>query len=266
MDVVIIFIQTEIPFLKMQLLLCIFALVGIASSELSQRIVGGANAYAGQFPWQVSLQRSSGSSWSHICGGSLIANNRVLTAAHCVSPNSPGSYRVVLGEHRLNNNDGTEQIIYISSIVNHPNYNGNANGFPNDISVMRLSSNANTGSSAVSTISLASSGSSFVGQKCTISGWGRTSGGSSLPNTLQHVAMNQISNSACTSSWGNYINSGHICVDEANKSACNGDSGGPMVCSGVLAGVTSWGASGCPGTLPSVYTRVSEYLSWIASI
>ncbi|XP_050409420.1 chymotrypsin-like serine proteinase [Patella vulgata] len=127
--------------------------------ELSQRIVNGANAYAGQFPWQVSLQRSSGSSWSHICGGSLIANNRVLTAAHCVTATSD-----------------------------------------------------------------------------------------------------------CTGYWGGSINSGHICVHEPNKSACNGDSGGPMVCNGYLAGVTSWGASGCPGTYPSVYTRVSEYLSWIASI
>ncbi|XP_055957957.1 chymotrypsin-like serine proteinase [Patella vulgata] len=129
--------------------------------ELSQRIVDGANAYAGQFPWQASLQRNSSGSWSHICGGSLIANNRVLTAAHCVTASR--------------------------------NYNGNANGYPNDISVMRLSSNANTGSSA-------------------------------------------------------------------------GDSGGHMVCNSVLAGVTSWGATGCPGTYPSVYTRVSEYLSWIASI
>ncbi|KAK6184131.1 hypothetical protein SNE40_002152 [Patella caerulea] len=250
----------------MKLLLCFFALAGLVASEVSQKIVGGSNAYAGQFPWQASLQRSSGSSWSHICGGSLIANNRVLTAAHCVSPNSPGSYRVVLGNHRLNNNDGTEQVIYISSIVNHPNYNGNANGYPNDISVMRLASNANTGSSAVSTVTLAPYGSSFTGQKCTISGWGRTVGGGSLPNTLQYVSMNKISNSECTSRWGSSINSGHICVHESGKSACNGDSGGPMICNGYLAGVTSWGASGCPGTYPSVYTRVSQYLSWIASI
>ncbi|KAK6166001.1 hypothetical protein SNE40_022799 [Patella caerulea] len=254
----------------MKLLLCIVALAGLVASEPSQRIVGGSDAYAGQFPWQVSLQRSSGSSWSHICGGSLIATNRVLTAAHCVTATSPGSYRVVLGNHRLNNVDGTEQTIYISSIVNHPNYNGNAAGYPNDISVLRLSSNANTGSSAVSIIGLAPSGSSFAGQTCTISGWGRTSGTSSLPNILQHVAMGKISNSDCSSRWsgisGATINSGHICVYQSGRSACNGDSGGPMICNNMLAGVTSWGISGCSGNYPSVYTRVSQYVSWINSI
>ncbi|XP_050418366.1 chymotrypsin-like serine proteinase [Patella vulgata] len=254
----------------MKLMLCIVALAGLVASEPSQRIVGGSDAYAGQFPWQVSLQRSSGSSWAHICGGSLIANNRVLTAAHCVTATSPGSYRVVLGNHRLNNIDGTEQTIYISSIVNHPNYNGNAAGYPNDISVMRLSSNANTGSSAVSTIGLAPSGSSFVGQTCTISGWGRTSGTSSLPNILQYVGMGKISNSECSTRWagisGATINTGHICVFQSGRSACNGDSGGPMICNGMLAGVTSWGISGCSGNYPSVYTRVSQFVSWINSI
>ncbi|KAK6191995.1 hypothetical protein SNE40_003552 [Patella caerulea] len=250
----------------------LLALFGCVFSAPSERIVGGSNAYAGQFPWQVSLQVSSGSSWSHNCGGILISSNRVLTAAHCVDGRSASQFRVVLGEHRLQNTDGTEQYLSLSSLVMHPSYDGNNNndGFAHDFAVLRLSGSANTGSSAVSIIGMANSGDDFTNEKCTISGWGRTVGGGSLPNTLQYIAMTQISNAQCRSAMssvgGASIGSGHICVAEPNKSACNGDSGGPMVCSGKLAGVTSWVVGSCLTSYPSVYGRVSEYRNWIDSI
>ncbi|KAK6191996.1 hypothetical protein SNE40_003553 [Patella caerulea] len=255
----------------MKLLLLLFAL-GCVSAAPSERIVGGSNAYAGQFPWQVSLQAASGSSYSHICGGILIAANRVLTAAHCVDGRSASQFRVVLGEHRLSNTDGTEQYFNLASLVMHPSYNGNNNndGFAHDFAVLRLSGSANTGSSAVSIIGMANSGDDFTNQQCTISGWGRTVGGGSLPNTLQWVNMQQISNAQCSAAMSNVggaaIGSGHICVSQSGKSACNGDSGGPMVCSGKLAGVTSWVVGSCLTSYPSVYGRVSQYRTWIDSI
>ncbi|ESO84876.1 hypothetical protein LOTGIDRAFT_196330 [Lottia gigantea] len=245
----------------MKILICLVVLIAATSAQL-ERIVGGTNASPGQFPHQLSLQYQSGSSWAHTCGAVLIGPRKFLTAAHCVS--SSRTYRVMAGSTQLNSG-GTYYTV--SRITNHPNYNGNANGFPNDIAVGILTSDVNVGG----TIGLASAGSSFAGSKCIISGWGRTSGTSSIPNDLKYVEMNKITNSECTSRWGSsYIFNFHICVYESGKSACNGDSGGPMICSSesqtVLAGITSWGASGCPGTRPSVYTRVSEYLNWINSI
>ena len=58
------------------------------------RIVGGSQASPGEFPYQISLQRSSGTSWSHVCGGSIYNDRTILNAAHCVI-----GYRVLLGLH-----------------------------------------------------------------------------------------------------------------------------------------------------------------------
>ncbi|XP_050408876.1 chymotrypsin-like serine proteinase isoform X1 [Patella vulgata] len=253
----------------MKLFLLLLAL-GYAQCAPSNRIVGGSDAKSGQFPWQVSLQFDVGGAFAHICGGSLIAEDRVLTAAHCVEGTSASDLRVVLGILRLDHVDETEQILSLSSLVIHPEYDGEADGSPNDFAVLRLSGTANTASSAISIIDMADKGDDFTGEECTLSGWGRLSGGGALPNTLQWVNMKQISNAQCavdmTDVTGGKIGPGHICVSQADTSACNGDSGGPMVCSGVLAGVASWVVGGCLTNYPSVYGRVSEYRNWIDKI
>ncbi|KAK6191999.1 hypothetical protein SNE40_003556 [Patella caerulea] len=253
----------------MKILLLVLAL-GCVSCDANERIVGGFDAESGEFPWQVSLQLNTGIAYSHICGGTLIAADRVLTAAHCVDGTSASDFRVVLGKLRLQNVDETEQILFLSSLVMHPDYDAEADGSPNDFAVLSLSGTANTASSAISIIDMADKGDDFTGEECTISGWGRLSGGGVLPNTLQWVNMKQISNFQCKIDMadvtGGAIVPGHICVSQADKSACNGDSGGPMVCSGKLAGVASWVVGGCLTNFPSVYGRVSEYRNWIDKI
>ncbi|XP_071115166.1 chymotrypsin-like serine proteinase [Haliotis cracherodii] len=247
----------------LNILLCTLAATALA--EISPNIVGGSNAAAGEFPWQGSLQVRSGTSWFHICGCVLYTTSKALTAAHCLS-NSASSYRLGFGMLRMNNVDGTEQYSSVTSYTNHPNYNGNAAGYPNDIAVLRLTSSMDTSSSAVGTVSLASGSNDYAGQTCTISGWGRLSGGST-PNNLQKVDMTVLTNNECSSRWsgisGATVNSGHICIFESGRSACSGDSGGPLVCGNTLTGITSWGISSCSGSYPSVYTRVSNFYSWV---
>ncbi|XP_071136724.1 fibrinolytic enzyme, isozyme C-like [Mytilus edulis] len=130
---------------------------------------------------------------------------------------------------------------------------------------MKMSSSLSlTGS--ISAITLATgSPDEFAGQTCEITGWGRTCGTCGLPTNLKALSMQVLRNSECKNYWtGNNILDGHICIFQGTGyGACNGDSGGPMVCSGQLAGVTSWGASGCPGSRPSVYTRIGVYKSWM---
>merc|ERR1719187_1264445 len=93
-----------------------------------------------------------------------------------------------------------------------------------------------------------------------------------LASHLKEVYITKISTPVCNYYWGGGITEKHICVHDASPpagsrpSACMGDSGGPMMCGpghNILAGVTSWGESTCSGTLPSVYTRVSEFLDFI---
>ena len=206
----------------------LLALLGCVAAAPEQRIVNGQDAEYGDHPYICSLQSRSGGQWYHICGAVLWNNEYVVTAAHCLG-NTAGSYRTVCGEHRLNDNDGFEVTRPCLTYVMHPQYNGNAAGFPNDIAVMEFASvNFND---YLRPNRFPEQGESFEAETCQLSGWGRLSGGGSLPNTLQRVNIQKITNSQCQSEWsgisGASINSGHICfLDEQGNpnepaSACS---------------------------------------------
>ncbi|XP_046555661.1 chymotrypsin-like serine proteinase [Haliotis rubra] len=273
-----------------------------ASARPGTRISGGAPLAPGELPYLVSVQLNSSNVWYHLCGGALISETTVVTAAHCIS-GSAADYRIVLGEYSLSQDDGTEEYSSVASYVRHPDYNGNAAGFPNDITIVTLANNVNTNNSAIGTIPLADAGADFTGQDCTISGWGSLAGdrqgprdefnttenlsqpssrywGSTVPHNavfagsvaLQDTPSNAtfpaISNAACTSLWapvpGVVVLPSHVCmVGTAGQAACHYDNGGPMVCNGVLVGLISWGDSSCEGTLPSVMASIPYFRNWI---
>ncbi|XP_076107524.1 chymotrypsin-like serine proteinase [Mytilus galloprovincialis] len=235
----------------------------------SSKIVGGSDADISEYPWQVSLQLRSSGSWYHICGGSIINRNWVVTAAHCVDGSATNNLRIAAGTTELS--DTSRTVRTLSRIIMHPSYSGSAAGYPNDIALLELSQALSLGGN-MAAIAVPST-QDFTGSRCFLSGWGRLSGSGSSPNVLQDVEMTVISNSECTTRWasvnGATINSGHICIHETGKSACSGDSGGPMTCySGntpYLAGATSWGISTCSGSFPSVYARLTSFRSWIST-
>jgi len=231
----------------------------------SGRIIGGSNANAGQFPYQAALDRNN----QHWCGGSILNNNHVLTAAHCVEA-PQNEYRVYLGQHNRNNRDGNVQSPNIQSITIHPDYTGSFNdGVRADVAVIRT--NTFTLNSRVQAIALAASNANFEGQACDISGWGQTGGWGTGASTLQWTRMNAMSLSACRNAMPSaVVENYHLCFLSGNQQsgACSGDSGGPARCSGVLAGVTSWVTQNiitgaCITSSPSVYASVSFYRNWI---
>ncbi|XP_067650655.1 chymotrypsin-like serine proteinase [Haliotis asinina] len=251
------------------LYLTLIAMFGCASARPGTRISGGTPLAPGELPYLASVQLHSSNAWYHLCGGALISDTRVLTAAHCIS-GIASHYRVVLGEHSLNLVDGTEQYILVKSYIIYPDYNGNAIGFPNDIAVIHLSQNADTNSTVISTIPLANHGDDFTGVDCTISGWGSSAGSEELNDTPSKATFPAISNAACVSLWANVPNTliypSHVCMmGKSGQAGCHYDNGGPMVCNGVLVGVFSWGESSCDGKLPTVMTSVPFFHRWIIS-
>ncbi|XP_053394897.1 fibrinolytic enzyme, isozyme C-like isoform X1 [Mercenaria mercenaria] len=234
------------------------------------RIINGIEATPYEFPHQAALLSMGATGGSHMCGGSVIAQDWVLTAAHCVEGRTPSSLAIVVDLHDYTN-PGNYIWFDIEDIIMHNNYNQGSGGFPNDVALLRLKPNGQDITKNI--IKIASGTSDYAGQICTISGWGVKVDGSGA-SKLKKADVSVLSKSQCVSYWGskNILNQ-HICVkgyDTVEGSgSCNGDSGGPLVCGNELVGVTSWGFSGCHDggvvTYPSVYARVTSFYDWINS-
>ncbi|XP_029464723.1 chymotrypsin-like protease CTRL-1 [Rhinatrema bivittatum] len=254
--------------------LCCLAFIGSAygcgipaikpSVSNYNRIVNGENAVPGSWPWQVSLQDGSG---FHFCGGSLINQNWVVTAAHCnVSPNN---HRAILGEYDRSSNSEQLQVKTISRAITHPYWNPNTMDY--DITLLKLSSPAQF-HARISPVCLAATNDVLPsGIVCVTTGWGRLSGTTNAtPARLQQVALPLVTVAACKQYWGAQITDAMICAGGAGASSCQGDSGGPLVCqkggAWTLIGIVSWGTRNCNVQAPAMYARVTKLRSWIDQI
>ena len=225
--------------------------------ELDGRIVGGVATTINSYPWQISLQRSG----SHSCGGSIYNAKIIVTAAHCLQSVSASVLKVRAGSSYWNSGG---VLVSVAAFKNHEGYNPSTK--VNDIAVIRLSSSLSM-SSTIKTIGLASS-TPANGAAATVSGWGTTSSGGSIPAQLRYVNLKIVGRTQCASStygYGSQIKASMICAYTVGKDSCQGDSGGPLVSNGVLVGVVSWGY-GCAYTnYPGVYANVAELRSWVIS-
>ncbi|NXC40192.1 FA9 factor, partial [Penelope pileata] len=230
------------------------------------RVVGGTDSVKGQLPWQVHLVDSRGLGF---CGGSIVNERWVVTAAHCLQLGD--NVTVVAGEYNTKENDNTEQERQVVKIIPYPTYNRTRNKHHNDIALLELDRPL-TFNSYVTPICigtrdftnmLLSSGSG------TVSGWGSTLYRGRSAHILQVLTVPFVDRLTCLKSTSTTILQSMFCAGYAagGKDTCKGDSGGPYTNeiggTWFLTGVTSWGEECAKPGKYGIYTKVSKYVKWI---
>ncbi|XP_016530031.1 ovochymase-2 isoform X3 [Poecilia formosa] len=259
------------------------------------RVVGGTQATYGSHPWLVSIQNKG----SHFCGGAILTDRWILTAAHCFPSLSNvflSSVTVLVGEFDLRVEDKDEQVFTVKSLLIHENYN-HACPMNYDIALVELDRHVAMGA-RVRPICLPLPDFKIPpSTKCVVAGWGKTWERGHIPAVLREVHLGLVDQAKCKyvqlmikSSFPKqkqkFLNPAMtiLCAgaEGGGRDACQGDSGGPLVCQAgagsdrwIVLGITSWG-QGCGRSWgmksnrhpskkgsPGIFTDVKLLLPWI---
>ncbi|XP_053195114.1 tryptase-2-like [Scomber japonicus] len=241
---------------------------GLLGAEVKSSIIGGNDAKEGKWKWMVQLNLTTDDITTWGCGGTILNDQWVLTAASCWDKEEDWRRSmVVVGARSL---DEEARYMAIKHFIKHPEYRSFHGGSQNNIALIQLKKKLKP--EHVTPVTLPNANEVFdESSECWVTGWGKV-GRNELPapKTLQEVKLPIVRADVCKSKY-NWLTSDVLCVGGklGGIGACKGDEGGPLVCKTargyVQAGIVSFGsAQGCGlPKEPSVYTRVSKYLTFI---
>lgn len=229
-----------------------------------KKIINGVDVPTDTYPWFAKMLFSDEQFWWG-CGGTLVAPEYVLTAAHCVENGFNGKLEIgALCGSNFNNNCGqASEIIRGTEVINHPQYNTNT--VNNDFALIKLERRSSIDPVALDSNGLSERYSNGKDNLWPI-GFGTTETGETVEDDrLQHVETSYAAD--CSASYGRLITDAMMCSAGPGKDSCTGDSGGPLYdkTNNVVVGVVSWGFDCADPDFPGVYSRVSDQYDWIKS-
>lgn len=236
------------------------------------RVVNGWPADQGEWPWIAALLNNG----RQFCGGSLITDRHILTAAHCVahmSKNDVANLKVRLGDHLIKTSGETEVFESAAArVVRHKEFTQQT--LHKDVAIISLKTPVPADLPNVRSVCLAEGSETYAGKTGTVVGWGSIKEQGPQPDELREVTVNIWDNKECKDTYGNAAPGGimdhMLCAGQKGKDSCSGDSGGPMqIGSGpawTQIGIVSWGIGCGKSHYPGVYTRVTAVRDWIDKI
>lgn len=253
----------------------------VEAKPINSKIVGGNLVPHGKHPWQVGIRLARGllanGSFSdyHHCGGTILSEHWVLSAAHCFTNKRKTQVRIVVGDHNNEMLEHGEQKFHVEEMVLHKNFSV----YDYDIALLKVKKINGRGivfNKFVQPACLPTATTPYVeGTMCEISGWGQTEleGSSRYPQVLKAIDVPLLDRATCkylyNGTKAGIFSERMTCAGylAGGKDTCQGDSGGPLVCKvqGVytLVGITSWGRGCAQPNAPGVYTLVQQFLPWI---
>ncbi|MFE2300420.1 trypsin-like serine protease [Streptomyces sp. NPDC059445] len=250
-------------------------------AHVDPKIIGGTTTTITTAPWMAQLwyyddkgTTSEADDFGFFCGGSVVSPTKILTAAHCVKGYDwKANGAVITGTSQLPTSDSAGNTNLHGGTVtaawrqwNHPSYNSTT--IDNDIAVITLDSPVKATPIRMTTSGDTTSYAS--GTKATLYGWGRTTSTTQdISETLKTATLPINSDTTCKTTYGTDFVAGHmVCAgtkatgtDAGTTTACNGDSGGPLIVNGRIVGVVSWGVEDCVAKgAYSVFSKVSTYV------
>ncbi|XP_008206624.2 protein masquerade [Nasonia vitripennis] len=240
------------------------------------RVVGGEDADANEWCWQVALINSLN---QYLCGGALIGTQWVLTAAHCVTNivRSGDAIYVRVGDVDLTRKYGSPGAQTLRVATTYIHHNHNSQTLDNDIALLKLHGQAEL-KDGVCLVCLPARGVSHTaGKRCTVTGYGYMGEAGPIPLRVREAEIPIVSDAECIRKVNAVtekifiLPASSFCAGgEQGNDACQGDGGGPLVCQDdgfyELAGLVSWGFGCGRVDVPGVYVKVSAFIGWINQI